>query len=142
MDPKDTNISLLRKQLYVGIFIAIVVVGIHAVASDLAWYWILDWFDIPMHIFGGVLAGYFGLFCYAWLKRSKNGYGASSSICVALGAALGIGIVWECIEYAFGLSGLSRELRFDTLADIVNDMIGGVISLIIWDLFIKKSKGK
>jgi hypothetical protein len=127
----------MRMPVYVGLFIAIIVIALHGLASIFGWYWIFRWFDTPMHVLGGLFAGYLGIIIYVMTTMKKR-----SPLWPALLASLIVGIAWEFLEYAYGLSGLDPIHRFDAIKDLLNDMMGGVISLLVWDLFIHKKLNK
>lgn len=160
----------IRQMVYIGVFAAALIVGIHHFANDFAWYWIFRWFDNPMHILGGALAGYFGIvtyMCFVLFLHSRGnkvgkvattvvdgiGEGAirqntdtlditlGRSVLVSLISAFIVGISWEFLEYCFGLSGLGIDHRVDTIADIINDMMGGItVAIITFSLLFKLSK--
>ncbi len=97
-----------------------------------------------MHMGGGIVAGYFGIIfwhIHIWIRKwyeekrilsvaeiLKKG----SVFWPAILFALTLGIVWEFLEYVYGLSGLDIIHRADTITDIVNDMTGSIIAIIIW----------
>ena len=128
-----------RTPVYFGLGIAILVVLLHGLASTFGWYWIFRWFDTPMHVLGGLFAGYFGIACSVFFSKNTK---KKPSLWIALLAALIVGVLWEILEYAYGLAGLDSIHRFDTIKDLLNDMTGGVLSLLVWDLFIHKKLNK
>lgn len=125
----------LRFILYIGLIFTVFFISFHAFANEVNWYWIFKWLDIPMHMIGGAVVGYFAVFALLAFKFYKNG---SSELRVytadiaSLGilCALIIGIGWEILEHLYGLGGFLPEFRLDTYSDIINDMIGGVIASI------------
>lgn len=141
-------ISFLRSRLYIGVVFAIVFIAIDTVAGKLSWYWIFKWIDIPMHIAGGLLAGYFGIllsYVFVWI----NGKGLlsldeiktkSKVVLPAILLAVIVGISWELLEFYFGLSGLDPIRRADTIFDLFNDTFGGVLAIGVWKLMNLKSK--
>jgi hypothetical protein len=149
-----------RKKLYIGVVIAVAIVLFNALANDLSWYWLFKWLDNPMHVAGGFLAGYFGVFAYLAnrhfhrdrkhrMEREKQAGGSTVSaivttdkfsIWIPILASFVVGVVWELLENHYGLSGLSAYFIFDTLKDLINDMIGGVLSYIVWNLCYMKLK--
>ena len=83
---------------------------------------ILWWWDIPMHILGGVWAGLIA----AWFLVYE-GQRPTASECV--GFALLSGIVIEILEYYAGLGGNPyMSYPVDTAKDIVMDCLGGYIA--------------
>ena len=88
-------------------------------------YWRFWWFDIPMHILGGVWAG----FCAAWLlARREESF--SLAWCIAL--TLFVGIAWEIFEYSEGIA-MPQYLSYplDTVKDIFMDLLGAVLAFLI-----------
>jgi hypothetical protein len=129
----------LRQIMYIGFVCAALVVGIHWVANENALYWVFHWLDIPMHIAGGFTAAMGSI----WLIETIR-YGAKLSVergsqlfVWGISGAFVVGLLWEFLEMYYGLSGFSGIYRIDTIADLINDMIGGVFGVIYWKLLIK-----
>lgn len=86
-------------------------------------YWEVEWLDLPMHLFGGVL------FVASWQHLRSLGvfpgvfarYGALSGLLVAI-------IGWEIFKYGIGSTVLEGYV-LDTIVDIVLGLIGGLIAL-------------
>ncbi len=143
------NKAFFRKRFYFGLLLVAIVVGVNALAHTLSLYWIYKWFDNPMHISGGVAVGYLSIFFWRVHVARKNArlptahatHREYSSRIFAAGivGALIIGIAWEFLERAYGLSGFSGTFIFDTLKDLVNDMMGGIIAAMIWELSLLRS---
>ena len=167
--------SHLRKMLYGGVMMAILIVGIHHFASVLSWYWIYKWFDIMMHILGGVLVGYFSLFsvlCITYVRSATSDiethagsdevseidtsspmsqatitrhvvvrdFSITQFIVIAAIGGIIIGVLWELLEYMYGLSGLSPERRLDTIADLINDTLGAIMIAIAMYTYYRKKQ--
>ena len=88
-------------------------------------YWRFWWFDIPMHILGGVWAG----LCAAWLlaRRDEN-----FSLAWCIGFTLAVGVGWEIFEYSEGIA-MPQYLSYplDTVKDIFMDLLGAVLAFLI-----------
>jgi hypothetical protein len=57
----------------------------------------------------------------------------------ALIASLVVGIIWEILEYAMGLSQYTPGFVFDTVTDLINDVTGGILTwALVSQLFIKR----
>lgn len=141
-------LAFLRKRLYRGLIFAIILITIDAIASKLSLYWVIKWFDIPMHIAGGLLAAYFGIFIaniIVW-KQGKGLYSKEDIIAKtpiifpALIFAIVVGISWEILEAWFDLSGLDIVHRGDTIFDLINDTFGGFLAILEWNLLVKNKK--
>lgn len=93
--------------------------------------------DVPMHIWGGVFAGF-------WAELALDAQFAAHSslkkIIMIIGITALVGVVWECFEWAedhtiglwFDLPIAQPNLN-DTMSDLVNDLIGGIAVVILWN---------
>ncbi|OGG57710.1 hypothetical protein A2853_00550 [Candidatus Kaiserbacteria bacterium RIFCSPHIGHO2_01_FULL_55_17] len=88
-------------------------------------YWRFWWFDIPMHILGGVWAG----FCAAWLLARRDEI-FSLVLCIVFALAVGIG--WEIFEYSEGIA-MPQYLSYplDTVKDIFMGLLGASLAFLI-----------
>ena len=109
--------------------------AMQAIASWQLWYVAYPWFDIPMHMLGGAWLGL--LFFYLFEERHKVMPPGSSGflrVFASLGFVALIGIGWELFEYwngaflaqQFPWGGGRGEYYFDSLLDLVDDLIGGL----------------
>jgi hypothetical protein len=95
--------------------------------SDPQW----SWLDTPMHFLGGVGAGWF-----ASLAFPERGNGLKRFL-LGLGMVAFIGVVWELFEWNANLflgnrSGVSFQGDLnDTMKDLVMDLLGGIVFLLI-----------
>lgn len=113
------NMRILALQFLVAVLI--VVLDIHF-GIDQMYFWSVWWWDVLMHVLGGVWAGLFG----AWCMRTL-GYRVSLSGCVL--AAFSIGLAWEIFEYVFDIGGsVFMSYPVDTAKDIIDDSIGGILA--------------
>jgi len=93
------------------------------------WYMEYWWYDIFMHMMGGLAIG------LLWAAIATL-FGISSRnmwIYIIYGT-LAIGLAWEIFEVYFHLTGYpigSRLYYIDTLIDILNDIIGGSVAAYI-----------
>ncbi len=131
--------NILRKIMYVGIALASAVVAFHWIANDTSLYWIFRWLDIPVHMAGGFVAS----LGFIWLAATILYFSRSARLKAnkawfwGILGALVIGILWEFLETAYGLSGLRGIYFLDTIADIFNDTIGGVLGIFFWQYLSK-----
>lgn len=97
---------------------------LHTLALRFYLYWRHEWFDMPMHLFGGAVVA-LGVFAAADLRvppfRSLRQFGGTLAV-VAL-----VALVWECFEYASGISVVDERFALDTVSDLVIGLIGGII---------------
>jgi len=103
-----------------ALILACVLAGAHMYALAEYLYWHYPWFDIPMHILGGIVIAVFSV----GLLKKYNPYGFLGIISVAF-------IGWEIFEFLFHISTGQPDYIFDTLHDVVNNFIGaGIIYLL------------
>lgn len=103
----------------------ILVAVVHVIALELYLYWRFPWFDVPMHVLGGLCAALgYSILPFIGLRKK----GQYETVLWYLGTVLAIGIAWEVFEYVAGIS-LVRETHFvlDTTLDMCMDLIGGLI---------------
>jgi|CXWL01.1.fsa_nt_gi hypothetical protein len=93
---------------------------VHAYATTHFSYWYYPWLDIPVHILGGA--------SIAVLIIAISGVYKSS---VFWGTLLLVALGWELFEYIFAISTGQPNYWFDTLHDILNDLIGAGIVYVV-----------
>lgn len=114
-----------RQRFYLALSIAFIVISFHKIASDLYLYWTYKGIDIPMHIMGGFMSGLFTLVLFR-----ANGW-RESEIKILLGVIL-VGITWEFLELYYRVAELDMHYWIDTGKDLLDDIIGGLISIYVW----------
>jgi len=140
----------MRTKFYFSLFVAFVIIIVNYYANYYQIYWLLPWFDIPMHIAGGFMVGLFTqtaidhatstdyfirLAEYMGLHTSKVFY--------TLLAVLIVGVAWEFAECYLGLTdGLGPISRIDTIKDVIDDIIGGTLSIWFWNFLFNKTNVK
>lgn len=114
-----------RQRFYLTLGFAAFVILLHKIAHELYLYWTYKWVDIPMHVLGGIMAG---LFTFIFLRATKLSESTKNLI---LGVLL-VGVGWELLELFYKVDELSTRYWIDTTKDLINDTIGGIISIYIW----------
>ena len=95
----------------------------------------LPWFDIPMHISGGLMVGLFAQTGLDYIHINK------SRLLYIILAVIAVGLVWELVECYLRLTdGFGPISRLDTIKDIIDDIIGGVLSIWFWNFVFNKTK--
>lgn len=122
---------------------AICFAALHLLAAQFGWYYSYPGIDILMHVGGGVFVAWTA---YAY-RGCVPGYRSLAPWAQALGliACVGlVGIGWELLEAAADIWRLHAvgmpwgrlphafdlppyNVRFDTLKDLVDDVVGGAI---------------
>ena len=109
------------------ILLAALISSAHILALSFSLYWILWWFDIPMHFFGGLWVALTSFWLYITIGSDKNPSKRCTALIVLLGVFI-VGIGWEIFEYASGLS-LGENFILDTTIDLIMDVLGGGLGL-------------
>jgi len=122
------------------VFLVIILI-LHGVALINNLYWLLPWFDIPMHLLGGFwVAMFFGYLNRKFFKLPNFWSAALLTISfVAL-----FGVLWEFFE--FFLNHLSFLQKFgdfqgdlaDTMGDLFFGLLGGAM-LVLLDRVLRKN---
>lgn len=102
------------------------------------------WYDVMLHILGGAWIG--TLFIYLFAYRWQFFDGKKSflySLTVIVGFALLMGVLWELYEFGFDQTigakyalPLTQPSLFDTMKDLLDDILGGVLATVVY--FFKK----
>ena len=83
-----------------------------------------------MHILGGIMVGMFAQTGIDYLNHHK--VHKKRFILTAL-SVLAVGVIWECVEWYLGVTdGLGPISRLDTIKDLIDDIIGGTLSVWVW----------
>ncbi|OGG44433.1 hypothetical protein A2841_00470 [Candidatus Kaiserbacteria bacterium RIFCSPHIGHO2_01_FULL_48_10] len=127
-----------RTFILVGIaLLAFAIFLLQQYALDMYLYWRFWWFDVLMHGLGGVLIGSFALWFFVFEFQTKY----NRLLLFSLASVLGVGIAWEIFEKVAGWQ-VDRTLAayvFDTLGDIVMDILGGFLAYFICSRIWKNS---
>lgn len=130
-----------RRLTWALVYFIFFIWGVNAIAEETHLYYLLWWFDIPMHMMGGLWVGLTSLVIYyhtPYTKRKDRSI--SFVISYALAATILIGIFWEVFEYSVEhFVKLNDNGLFDTLKDLIDDTIGASIAALI---FVKKGYNK
>lgn len=115
----------IRLRFYMALMFAAGVIFLHWLAHTFYLYWTFKWVDIPMHVLGGIMAG---LFTYVFLRAFR----LSESVRNLLIGVLIVGLGWEVLELLYKVDIVDLGYWIDTAKDLVNDTMGGLISILIW----------
>ena len=99
---------------------------LHNVAIHFSLYWYFWWFDIPMHLFGGVILslGFFTLCDLHVLSRKHL------TFIKTIGVVFCIALMWEFFEHFIGVP-VEADFLVDTLTDIAMGLLGGTFGYVI-----------
>ncbi len=111
--------------------------GLHALAHAFSLYWLYAWFDLPIHLLGGLWIGLFVL----WIMRVC---GVASPTKLVWGIAVSVlvfGLGWEVVEYtrkSVVEIHVGSPYAIDTLQDIIMNLAGGALACAIAELLPKQ----
>jgi hypothetical protein len=108
------------KPLYFALLLAALLLSLHLYALHTDFYWYHRWFDIPMHILGGVALGAF-LLAFFNVRRTVLYF--SCMLAVVIG--------WEVFENLAHISTGQPDYWIDTFADMANGLIGASITFVL-----------
>ncbi len=92
-------------------------------------YWRFWWYDIMMHFTGGILIG--GLILWGILRVRPNISRGSLFLMLVIGTII-VGMGWEVMEYTGGITNGEAGYAFDTVKDLINDTLGGLLA---WSIY-------
>ncbi len=106
--------------LFAALMLSALLSVLNLIALEGYWYWKYRWFDTPMHILGGLAIG---ALCIG-LSRTYRPLTYAGILALAF-------LGWEVFEYVFHLSTNQPHYLLDTLHDLMNDAVGGLITFLI-----------
>ena len=110
----------------VGLWAVIVVVWLFALYYNL--FFLIWWFDIPLHFLGGVWACLFVRYVYVRCGLELQGNGNKIALFVFfVSSVMLIGVAWEFYEFIFDNMGSLS----DTMADLFLDLAGATAAAAI-----------
>lgn len=143
----------MKKYLIISLIIILIV---YIFSIFYLWYKKLFWFDTIMHIAGGIWVC--ALFIYISQKQKFNFSILNTkiskenlqitilNILIPIGFVALIGILWEFYEFFMDVIIYKKYIfynapgyiLFDTLKDLFNDLLGGLLFIIFYSKNIKK----
>lgn len=129
---------------------AIVLAILNLLAFQGFWYWRFWWFDLVMHLIGGVVLSLFVLWLYA--TYDPDGMNRSPMVMIfalAFSSIILFGLFWELFEFTSDSANrfalVPKEIYalqtgvVDTLTDLLSDVLGSIFgSLIFLNLWQKR----
>ena len=133
---------LYRKgRTYTAALIVLIFVAIFNLLGSVGnLYYIIPWYDIPMHFIGGFWAAITAVWaCTSKLKpRSFLG-----DFFVVLLVTFILAVIWEVFEFTTGITSLGTitvaglPYWADTIKDIAMGMLGGVFAFVLDKIFVR-----
>lgn len=131
---------MFKRQIFIYSFILLILIAVfNYIGLKFSWYWTYRWYDIPMHIAGGLWVSLFFLFLYDYFVTRFTIHNYKLKVFwVVFFVLLFITISWEIFEVVGGINNLNDVGYWpDSLGDILNGFIGGFIG---YFFFVKSKK--
>ncbi|MEK7195574.1 MAG: hypothetical protein AAB655_02675 [Patescibacteria group bacterium] len=130
---RNTNLSLFLLVFLLLIF------GLNFFGYRYDWYNTFPWYDIPMHVFGGVWLALALVYIFDGRIFILGEGRKLASFSILLSAVLLIGIFWEIFEYSidvfifrkYSFSSVPVYILKNSLSDLINDILGACAVLLI-----------
>lgn len=113
---------LLRNVLILSTILLV----LHLLASEYAWYWHYWWFDIVMHFLGGFVLGLFGMWFVLRLNMEIRTRAVFYTI---VAGTMVIAVGWEVFEYIHDIAGRGHYI-VDTTTDLMLGAFGAAYAYI------------
>jgi hypothetical protein len=129
-----------QKPFPFSLFVLIILIILHGFGSYYSLYWTYSWYDILVHIIGGLWISLIFLWLASELGQinSLKEYKPKSFL-IAFVSAIFIGVLWEILENLWHLSYVNADVySFDTAMDLLSGGLGGVLGYLY---FVKKRSG-
>ena len=121
---------MFKQKIFITSFIVLVSVAILNYAGiKYNLYWIYNWYDIVMHMLGGLWVSLFSMSIFIYFFRDVSNPDYNKNILkIVLFALLFMTLSWEVFELLGKITFLSdgKLYWFDTIKDIIDGFIGGI----------------
>lgn len=102
---------------------------LNEVAVERFLYWRFWWYDIMMHLLGGVVIGGIA----AWMQlRLFPAASSRTTVITVLASIVVVGVGWEIFEYLIDPTYAEQaNIVFDTVLDLIMDMLGALAAALV-----------
>ncbi|MDO8492393.1 MAG: hypothetical protein Q7S34_02015 [bacterium] len=115
------------KFFFVFGLLALLIAVLYIAGIYFSLFWLLPWFDIPMHILGGFWVSLAVL--AIWFSFKKSIPENKIFFFILILATLIVGIFWEIFEYYFDIAFPGKEgYLYDTIKDLFDDLVGATLA--------------
>ena len=131
----DNIIFMFKQKIFIFSFIVLCIVAVfNNLGNNYNLYEIYSWYDIPMHLLGGLWVSLFSLFLYPHINKRFSIANSHMGVFVMIFfILLFITVSWEIFELVGGMMSLNDPGYWpDTLGDIMNGFIGGILGYFYW----------
>ncbi|MBP6911748.1 MAG: hypothetical protein KBB88_00920 [Candidatus Pacebacteria bacterium] len=125
----------LKKISILTVIVGALLYGLNHLATLKSWYWVIWWFDMPVHFIGGFFsATIIFLFGYRYLRRIERENPRKAFVYIVVGV-LCAGVIWELYELIVqqALPQIRLVSWIDSFSDLFFDSAGGLFAyFLIW----------
>lgn len=119
----------LKKETFLKLAVVLyIIAALNFLADYFHLYFILWWFDMPMHFLGGFWVGGMALWFYFFNTRVNNkltAFNRAKKLIFYLAAVMAVSLIWELFEFSLDTFVVSRTNDIiDTLSDLFMDALG------------------
>lgn len=108
--------KLLKRIAFLGVFIFIV----NFLAMKFHWYYVISWFDMPMHFIGGIFVCLLSLVVYiSYFLKKDSTSSFRRFLFIGVISTFIIAVLWEVFEFSLDtFIIIKRQNIFDTISDL------------------------
>jgi hypothetical protein len=122
-----TNKPMLKKPLFVEMFVLLVIVGVlNYIATVYHLYWSIYEFDSAVHFLGGAAMSAFFLWFYffsGFFNSQKRNL--TKFLIISVFGTMFVAISWEVYELLLGEAIIQKaDYPYDTMMDLIMDLLG------------------
>lgn len=126
-----------KKQLaLLALLLGIATYGINQLAGAMSWYWIMWWFDMPMHFLGGFFSAVLIMLFFYRRLRYIDTVNTTRALLYLVAGTVVLGLVWELHEVVVERAipaGMDIVSFVDSISDLFFDTAGGLLAyLVVW----------
>ena len=110
-----------------AVVVALVVALLHTMAVYYSLYWNYLWFDILMHVLGGLTFGF-----WAGAVSLRMHFTPARAILFTAAVVFFVSVAWEIFEFISGFTTLERGFWLDTAGDIFFAIVGAVLAYLLF----------
>lgn len=128
----------MNKIFFPAILVLILVYILHIIGFTYAFYTTVWWYDVMMHILGGIGIALSLFWFFKTLNKDIEDRGIYFRVVIFTVVA---GLMWEGIETYYRIAGApvgTIAYYVDTIKDLIDDTLGAFIALFLLKIFKKQ----
>lgn len=117
--------------LKVALWLAVLLIILHLTALFFYLAWIYWWYDLALHLLGGLVGGFATYWCIfeSGVWSGGRSLSAFARVLVVLICVIVAAVLWEAFEYIYQIAEDPRQSHvIDTTYDLILGSLGAVIA--------------